>query len=580
MPFNTALSGIRAANDDLRLTGNNIANASTTAFKQSRAEFGDVYSTTVLGSGLNQIGSGVQVQKVSQQFSQGNISFTENVLDLAISGSGFFVTNLDGNQTYTRAGTFGLDQDGYIVNNTNARLQGYSAGTNGTIQSTIGDVQIQTSSIQPRTTTGVESELNLDAREAVLQSTGTRYTSTGNAATANTNGYGIQDLDITSPTGVTTNVTTTANDDSLTIASALNALGGVTATATADSTITNWDTGLTVSINGATLTNTSISQATATEINNLPGLTASYDATGAGSIRVQSTIGDLDFRVTGGGSDGDELTVTGATSGTQTIERDALADGVTVGNLDSDTDDIIVGGIIQVDLDEGYTLTDNSGGSALLPGTGVAFTNNAFDPTDPDTYNHATSVTIYDSLGNSHIMQQFFIKQPFDPSAPSSPTNQSNSWQMAIQIDGENVGEPTITDPTTPTLAIYDVFFDQNGSLDASLNQQILISNWTPVVSSGNGSQPLGPSTVAGGFSLPIPISPIESSNFVIDLTGTTQVGSDFEVRSVDQDGLTSGRLAGINIDDTGVVFARYTNGENIVLAQIALADFANTQGL
>ena len=109
MPFNTALSGIRAANDDLRLTGNNIANASTTGFKKSRAEFGDVYSTTVLGSGLNQVGSGVQVQSFAQQFSQGNITFTENILDLAISGSGFFVTDLNGEREYTRAGTLGLD---------------------------------------------------------------------------------------------------------------------------------------------------------------------------------------------------------------------------------------------------------------------------------------------------------------------------------------------------------------------------------------------------------------------------------------------------------------------------------------
>jgi flagellar hook protein FlgE len=578
MPFNTALSGIRAANDDLRLTGNNIANASTTAFKQSRAEFGDVYSTTVLGSGLNQIGSGVRVQEVSQQFSQGNISFTQNVLDLAISGSGFFVTNLDGNQTYTRAGTFGLDDEGYVVNNINSRLQGYSAGTNGSIQSTIGDIQIQTSSIQPRTTTGVESELNLDAREPVLQSAGTRFLSSGNAAVADNNGYGIQDLTFTDPTGATTNITTSANDNSLTTASTLNALAGVTATATADSTITAWGSGLTVTINGATLTNTGISQATATEIDNLPGLTATYDGT-AGTIQVQSTIGDLTYSAAGTGGADLLLTVTGGTSGTQTIEYDGAGDGIGAGNLTAGTNTVVVGGIIQMDLDEGYSLTTDASAAPIFNNGSNSFVNNAFDPTDPDTYNHSTSVTIYDSLGNSHIMQQFFIKQSYDPSLALSATNQPNSWQMAIQIDGQNVGEPDITDPTTPTLATYDVFFDQNGALDTTLTQPILISNWTPVVASGNGSQPLGPATVAGGFSLPIP-TPATSSNFVIDLTGTTQVGSDFEVRAVDQDGLTSGRLAGINIDDTGVIFARYTNGENIVLAQVALADFANTQGL
>lgn len=81
MPFNIALSGIRAANSDLRMTGNNIANASTSGFKESRAEFGDIYSTSVLGTGSNQVGSGVRIQNIAQQFTQGNISFTDHILD-------------------------------------------------------------------------------------------------------------------------------------------------------------------------------------------------------------------------------------------------------------------------------------------------------------------------------------------------------------------------------------------------------------------------------------------------------------------------------------------------------------------
>jgi flagellar hook protein FlgE len=581
MPFNTALSGIRAANDDLRLTGNNIANASTTGFKQSRAEFGDVYSTTVLGSGLNQIGSGVQIQDVAQQFSQGNISFTENVLDLAVSGGGFFVTNLNGDQNYTRAGTFGLDDEGYIVNNVNYRLQGFTATSSGNIDSTLGDIQIQTTSIQPRTTTGVDSEVNLDAREGVLQSTGTRFISSGNTAADSINGFGIQNLTFTNPDGSTSNITTSANDNSLTTANTLNSLAGVTATATADATITAWQNNQTVTINGATIANTDISQATATEISNLPGLTAIYDGT-AGTLRIQSTIGDLSFAVTGGGADGNLFTVTGASGGTQTIENDAGADGVAGGNLDSDTASIVVGGVIQMDIDEGYSLTADTSAAPIFNNGSAAFVNNAFDPTDPNTYNHSTSVTIYDSLGNSHIMQQYFIKQPYDAAQALSPTNQPNRWQMAVQIDGQNVGEPTLAAPNTPTLATYDVYFDQNGTLDTALTSNMLISNWTPTITGNNSSQPLGPSTVAGGFPPegPIPTSPISSSNFMIDLTGTTQVGSNFEVRAVDQNGLTSGRLAGINIDDTGVIFARYTNGENIVLAQVALADFSNNQGL
>jgi len=181
MPFNTALSGIRAANADLKVTGNNIANASTVGFKSSRTEFGDVYASSILGGGGNTIGGGVRVQDVAQQFSQGNISFTENELDLAIGGSGFFVVQQGGDQLYTRAGTFGLDSDGYIVNNTNARLQGFAADAQGNVGGVLGDMQIETGNQPPRLTTLVESGLNLNANESVLQRSGTSFSTDGNA---------------------------------------------------------------------------------------------------------------------------------------------------------------------------------------------------------------------------------------------------------------------------------------------------------------------------------------------------------------------------------------------------------------
>ena len=83
MPFSIALSGINAAAAELKAIGNNVANASTTGFKESSVEFGDVYATSNLGVSQNAIGSGVRVTSVTQQFSQGNIGFTNNNLDLA-----------------------------------------------------------------------------------------------------------------------------------------------------------------------------------------------------------------------------------------------------------------------------------------------------------------------------------------------------------------------------------------------------------------------------------------------------------------------------------------------------------------
>ena len=127
MAFNIGLSGIRAASTDLSVTGNNIANASTTGFKSSRTEFGDLYTTSLLGSGKAPVGSGVQVANIRQEFSQGSISATDNVLDLAIDGNGFFMLGDNGVNTYTRSGIFSLDKEGYVVANnpvgTDWRLQ-------------------------------------------------------------------------------------------------------------------------------------------------------------------------------------------------------------------------------------------------------------------------------------------------------------------------------------------------------------------------------------------------------------------------------------------------------------------------
>lgn len=687
MPFNIALSGIRAANNDLRVTGNNIANASTTGFKESRAEFGDIYSTAAIGVGLSQTGSGVRVQDVSQQFSQGNISFTENALDLSISGSGFFVTSFNGSQNYTRAGTFGLDQEGFIVNNGNARLQGFGADSSGNISGLIGDIQIQSSNIQPSATTDVDIALNVDSREGVIQTSGTSYVSSGGVATANGNGYTAQSLDFTNPSGTTATFTSALNENTFDTVSDLNRLAGITATATATASLSAWTSGLNVTINGASITNTGISQATATEINDLPGLTATYDA-GSSTIAIESTIGDLIFEAAGSGGADQILTVAGATGAAQTIEYDGAGDLVTSGNLgvsgtftagtavlplglatagagandydfsitvdgvdsaadislpvadyasyaamasaletainadtnisgvsvDYDTDhfvftssttgdtstvaltavggsaadlgigtgtatagvnNITVGGIISLELDQNYSLTDNSG-TPLFDNPSTTFVNNAFDPGLPETYNHSTSVTVYDSLGNPHVMQQYFIKQPYDVNDPATT---ANHWQMAVQIDGENIGDPVISAPNVATLATYDLFFTQNGTLNESLSDDLLVSNWTPIDADGNVLGALGPLNVASGGSIPV-ATPALSSNFSITMTDSTQVGSDFEVRSLDQNGSTTGRLVGVEVDDTGIIFARYTNGENQILGQVALADFPNAQGL
>ena len=124
MSFSSGLSGIAAANKDLKITGNNVANASTVGFKTSRAEFGDAYTATILGTGGAAVGSGVNVDSVAQKFTQGNISQTDSVFDLAIDGAGFFVLGYEnGSTSYSRAGMFGVDKNGYITNNQDGKFK-------------------------------------------------------------------------------------------------------------------------------------------------------------------------------------------------------------------------------------------------------------------------------------------------------------------------------------------------------------------------------------------------------------------------------------------------------------------------
>ncbi|MEN9838089.1 MAG: flagellar hook protein FlgE, partial [Pseudomonadota bacterium] len=137
MSFNIAISGLNAAQTDLSTTANNIANASTSGFKNGRAQFSDIFTRGSASAG----GAGVRVSGVKQEFGQGSIEFTGNELDLAIAGNGFFVVKeRDGSTSYTRAGAFSVDSSGTVVNTTGQKLQVYLTGNNGT--GGIGDLKL------------------------------------------------------------------------------------------------------------------------------------------------------------------------------------------------------------------------------------------------------------------------------------------------------------------------------------------------------------------------------------------------------------------------------------------------------
>jgi flagellar hook protein FlgE len=330
MTFRIALSGINAAGQDLRITANNIANVNTTGFKRSRAEFGDVFAVSAFGVSNNAIGSGASLNRVAQQFSQGNIDFTENSLDMAISGEGFFTLNDRGATVYSRAGAFGVDADGYVVNASGARLQVFPP---------------------------------------------------------------------------------------------------------------------------------------------VPGATDRFDGGRLTDLQLQTT-------------------------------------------------------------DSAPSATGSVGVGLTLPADAAVPTATPFDPDESDSYNHSTSVTVYDSLGVSHVQTFYFVK-----------TANTNEWQVHTYIDGDAVG------------GAQTINFDSQGVLTTPANGLINPGTWSP----GNGAADL---------------------DIELDLSDTTQRGERFGVNSLTQDGYATGRLVGVSVSPEGVVAARYTNGQSTPLGQVVLTRFANPQGL
>jgi len=302
-----------------------VSNANTVGFKQSQAQFADVYANSLTGSGGSNVGIGTKVATVAQQFTQGNITATNNPLDIAINGNGFFRMDNNGEVNYQRNGQFQLDKNGFIVTAGGAKLTGYTANASGVLSTGApAPLSINTSDLAPQTTSQVNAVLNLDSSSAVM----------------------------------------------------------------------------------------------------------------------------------------------------------------------------------------------------TVP----------FNMNDPTTFNNSMSVSVYDSLGNQHTLQTYFVKTA------------SNTWQVNASLDGAAA-----------------------------------ISIATPLVFNSSG-------TLTSGSPITIPPQALTTGanalGFPIDFTGTTQFGSAFSVNTLNQDGYTSGRLAGFNVGADGIILGRYTNGQSKVLGQTVLASFANPNGL
>jgi flagellar hook protein FlgE len=170
-----------------------------------------------------------------------------------------------------------------------------------------------------------------------------------------------------------------------------------------------------------------------------------------------------------------------------------------------------------------------------LPANAAVPVNTPFNPNDPLSYNNTTSTAVYDSLGYQHTASFYFIKQAG-----------ANAWNVAMTVDGTQVG------------GVQTLQFDSAGVIQI----------------------PPSPANATYTFPAYTPTTGATAMNLTVDLSGTTQYGNQFAVNTVTQDGYSTGQLTTINVDNTGIVSAKYTNGRSLTLGQLAISTFPNPQGL
>jgi flagellar hook protein FlgE len=602
MSFNIGLSALNAAQQEINVTGNNIANAGTNGFKAAKTVFGDVYAASVLGGGGTQQGSGVSLQEIKQSFVQGNISFTDNTLDLAVNGEGFFILSGEDGISYSRAGAFGTDRDGYVVNSDGERLQGFAPSESG--QATGGgpltDLRVTTGEIQPRPTTAVETIVNLDAATQPSSIIGTTYITNGGrsgtpqmidvaAGDERLNGYEATALRVVGADRQVQLLDVPENASANAVSQVFAGASGVAATGKTVGYITNiTDPGggdpARFAINGREfeidMTQPDWRDTLVSDINStLSNLSARVEGT---SIEITHTTG-ADLNITGGSNGNTSITLQGSERDPATGEF--VATGASTTADLSANQELVLGGMIEFTLDEFVQLqssdVDSEGaaidttnantifGDISQPDSldGVPFETNQFDPTNPETYYRSTAITIYDTVGTQHSLAMYYVKERPDE------TGDTNMWSVYFQIDGRDVGYDPNSEDGLPVPARYDLRFDDTGRYDPN-QPKIEITNWYPVDESGRR---IGAGPVPGD---PNQAEILTNSNFSIDLSSMTAFGGDFSVQSNNQDGFSKGQLTGLEVNTRGLVSARFSNGQSRVLGEVALANFANASGL
>lgn len=566
MGFQQGLSGLNVSAKALDAIGNNVSNANTVGFKAAAVRFADVFASSLSGVGGAQIGIGSNVAGIAQQFTQGNITSTNNTLDLAINGSGMYRMSGGGTITYTRSGQFSVDKDGYIVGAGGQRLTGYAADNNTIVPGNFVDLRLTTTNIPPKVTEKSQLQLNLDSRATAPTQMTQGMLAAGQAFGGGTGSVTIaaatpnnqldlwvdgKPVSVTIPDG-----TYTATEMATTLTTLINTALG-TSGATVEVTATS----------GGLLQFTSNSRGTVGSLGN--GSSISISASSAtGDLGLTTQVGGPTVGVDGPPATGGQyvgiaaitfpLTVTKGQNDTFSVVVDGAPHTVTLppgiyndpptGTGTPPADDLV--GQINLQLGTAGTATLTAGvldiasattgaGSAVFVTGGNAVAGlfgarNGEDKFDPDktlSYTASTAQTVYDSLGNPHNLTLYFAK-----------TSEGNTWQMYTTLDKGGLIGPTL------------LKFNASGILDAQtpmpLMQQYTLNN---------GALPL---------------------SFELDLTGTTQYGISFGVNQLLQDGYSSGQLAGLSVAADGTIQGNYSNGKSQKMGQVILVSFNNPNGL
>ena len=222
---------------------------------------------------------------------------------------------------------------------------------------------------------------------------------------------------------------------------------------------------------------------------------------------------------------------------------------------------------------------------------------NKFDPKDSSTYTAATSQTIYDSLGGAHTLTYYFQKDHVNKSTVKTSdgtalsTADATIWNVVVYVDGKpvdisggkefNPKEPSSIATTDPTLYGIQLAFSSSGSLvedGGVVTGQLPTNLYITNVESEHDPVPADRSAYTLSQAMGGGVDKTQDLKITMDLT---QYGSSkFSVTNVSTDGYATGILENVEVDDNGIILAAYTNGRTEPISKVAMATFANPQGL